>query len=239
MKKQIVILSIFFFSFAVNAQIIKSIQAQADYSLPISKRLNIENIDALGGQLKINFNLYDNFSASLSIGYKLYSISQPDQLFGWGWNFWNERYFNKIQSDIKADPNLAVEIGSVQKMDVIPAILTFHYELDLTSDFHFSPIVGGGVYFFTKRLYAQETWTKQYPAENYSFTYTFRNFAPNKKGNPLVVLGGFDLNYSISEGFGVNGEFIYSQILSSDKMGYSEFPFENEISFKLGLTINY
>ncbi|MAT56662.1 MAG: hypothetical protein CMF23_01665 [Ignavibacteriae bacterium] len=239
MKKQIVILSILLLTFAVNAQVLKSIQIKADYSMPLSKRINVENIDAVGGMIKVNFNLYENLSVSLSGGYKLYSISQTNQLFGWGWNFWNDRYYNKIVSDLQADPNLSVEIGSVQKMDVIPAVLTFNYDFNILENFTATPIIGGGVYFFTKRLYAKETWTKQYPAENYSFTYSFRNFAPDKQGNPFILMGGLDLNYFITDGFGIGGGILYSQILSSDKMGFSEFPFENEISFKLGLTINY
>ena len=124
-------------------------------------------------------------------------------------------------------------------MDVIPAVLTFNYDFNILENFTATPIIGGGVYFFTKRLYAKETWTKQYPAENYSFTYSFRNFAPDKQGNPFILMGGLDLNYFITDGFGIGGGILYSQILSSDKMGFSEFPFENEISFKLGLTINY
>lgn len=239
MKKKIVIISLFFFISALNAQVIKSIQVGADYSLPLSKRINVENIDAVGGILKINFGLYENLSFSFAGGYKLYSISQTNQLLGWGWVFWNDRYLNKIESDIKADPNLSVEIGSVQKMDVIPAIITFDYQIDLTEKLRLTPIAGGGIYFYTKRLYAKETWTKQFPKENYSFTYTFRNFAPNKKGNPFVILGGFNLNYNFTEGFGLNGEVLYSQVLSAENMGFAEFPFDNELSLKLGLTINY
>lgn len=224
----------------LNLAQIKSISAYADYSIGLSKRLTVTNADAVGGAVKIKYSFFDNFNFGLIGGYKLYSISEPDVLNSWGWQFWTERYYNKIVSDLQADPNLSVEIGAVQKMDLIPLILFAEYELPITEEFTITPAVGFGVYFYTRRMFATENWSKNFPDADYVFTYSYRNFAPAKKGNPLFINTNLDFDYKISESFGVYSGINFNFILPTEKsMGYSVFPFENEFSFKVGLVIFY
>lgn len=219
---------------------LRSLSAFTEYSSTLSKRLDVKNADAVGGGVDVIFSVDEEFSLGIRGGYYLYSVGQTDQLNGWGWRFWNDRYLNKIQADMKADPSLSAVIGSVQKMDLIP--LTFHvdYSIEAAEGLNIIPSLGAGMAFYQRRLYADETWTKNFPAASYSFTYSFRNFAPAKKGNPIFAAVGAAVGYRMFSSIGVSGSLNYTHYLETpDRFGYDNFIFTNEFTARLGLEFFY
>ncbi len=224
------------FSFAQ----LKSVTVFTDYSYAPTTRLEITNADAVGGGVKVKFAVWDNFNLGFIGGYKLYSLREPDVLNTWGWIFWTDRYYNKIVSDLAADPNLSVEISAVQKMDLMPVVLFAEYDFELADNFIVTPMVGGGIYFYTRRMYAVENWSKYFPGADYTFNYSFRNFAPAKKGNPVFAKSGLDLQYRLFETMSIYSSINYIYIIHTEgSMGYNVFPFANEVSLKLGIVIKY
>jgi len=227
------------FSIDASAQL-ESISLFTDYSASQSTRLQVTEADAVGGGVKINFKIIENFSISLNGGYKLYSLNEPDVLNNWNWVFWTQRYYPKIVSDLNADQNLAVNISAVQKMDLIPFSISFNYAIPVVEKLEVLPSVGAGVYFYTRRMYAVENWSKYFPDADYTFTYSFRNFAPNKKGNPFFLNGNLSIRYRLFNSLSLFSNFQYTYIIPTDgKFGYDSFPLKNEISFALGLAIYY
>ncbi len=219
---------------------LESISLFTDYSSAQSTRLQVTEADAVGGGVKINFKIIENFSISLNGGYKLYSLNEPDVLNNWNWVFWTQRYYPKIVSDLNADQNLAVVISAVQKMDLIPISLGFNFKLPYSDKISFTQSFGFGVYFYTRRMYAVENWSKYFPDADYTFSYSFRNFAPNKKGNPLFVNFNSELSYSLWTDFRLFTQInVNTLIPTKGSMGYDAFPLKNEISFALGLAIYY
>lgn len=239
MLKNLIIL-IFICITGISFPQLKSISILPDYSFAPSKRLEITRADAVGGIVNVRFNLIDNLNLSLKGGYKLYSLNEPDVLATWNWQFWSDRYYNRIVSDLNADPNLSVEIGTVQKMDLIPVSLIFDYKIDISQRIAVSPSAGGGVMFFTRRMYAVENWSKFFPEANYTFSYSYRNFAPDKKGNPFFISAGLLLEYNLFKTLNIFGASHFNYIIPADgSMGYDEFPFSSELSFNLGISILY
>jgi len=219
---------------------LKSITVYPDYSVGLSKRLEITKADAVGGSVKAKFMIWDNLSIGLNAGYKLYSLSEPDVLNSWSWNFWSERYYNKIVSDLKADPNLSVEISGIQKMDILPVGIDLNYDFVLFDDLLITPSIGGGVYFFTRRMFAQESWSKNFPSAGYVFHYSFRNFAPSKKGNPAYISSGLNIEYKVFQVMNIYSAFNFTYMIPVEgKMGFDVFPFSDELIIKLGISINY
>ncbi|HAP34636.1 MAG TPA: hypothetical protein DCQ28_01350 [Bacteroidetes bacterium] len=238
-KNILIVLGMFLFPFVLQAQL-HSITAFSEYSSTLSKRLDVKNADAVGGGVDIIYSVTENITFGLRTGYYLYSISQTDQLNRWGWKFWNDRYFNKIQADMRADPSLSAVIGSVQKMDFIPVSLHCNYSFEVVEDVTIVPTLGAGVAFYKRRLFADETWTKVFPAAAYSFTYNFRNFAPDKKGNPIFGSAGVAVRYKIFSSVGISSTFNYTQYLETkNSFGYNEFIFENEYGVRIGLEFFY
>ncbi len=219
---------------------LRSIEVYTNYASPFSKRMAVQRIDGVGGGVDITYSLAEHVSIGLRGGYVLYSIDQTDQLINWGWTFWNDRYLNKIQADMRADPSLSSVIGSVQKMDLIPVALHLDYAFAAAEKFTITPSVAGGLSFYTRRLYADETWTKQFPAANYSFTYNFRNFAPAKKGTTFHAGVGCLLNYRVFSDVNITTAAMYTQYVSTvNQAAYAAFPFENEMDIRLGVEFVY
>lgn len=217
---------------------IQSITTSVDYAFALSKRLNVESASAIGGGAEVRLCLYENTSLAISAAYASYAIEQPDALNNWNWNFWNERYYPKIQSDMRADANLTATIGSVQSMEAIPVMLSVLYSYAADDRLTIRPRVGGGVSFFTRKLYADETWTKQFPQAAYTLTYNLRNFAPDKKGTVIALGLGCEAAYRIASDVHVTALAQYRTYLSSSS-GYADFPLADECVLKLGLTFLY
>jgi hypothetical protein len=238
-KKFLIILTVLFSSQMSYSQL-KSITAFSNYSSALTKRLDVKSANAVGGGVNVEFDLGKNFSLNIEGGYKLFSVSQNNQLLGWGWDFWNNRYSNKIKSDLQADKNLSVEINSSQKLGIIPVVLSVKYSLPISSKFDLNGTVGSGAYFYTRSMFVIENWSKKFPSENYTFQYSYRNFAPVKKGNPFVAKAGLELSYAILDGFKLNLAGEYSQIINTDsKFGFNNFLYLNEFSTKLGIIFSY
>ena len=221
----------------LHAQI-QSITTTANYGMGLGKRLNVQSATAVGGGIEVNLKLSGSYSVGLLAGYSSYSINQEDQLNTWNWNFWNDRYYTKIQSDMRADPNLSAQIGSVQTMDEIPVMIAIRYHAPAGERLEILPEFGAGLSFFSRKLYADETWSKQFPQANYTLTYNLRNFAPPKKGNALILALGCDATYHIGGGVNVIAGAHYRNYLSATS-GFEEFPVAGGFVIKLGLNFLY
>jgi hypothetical protein len=221
----------------ISAQV-HSISVSAEYALGLATRLNVDHAKGFGGIAEIRLTLSGDLVLGLASGFATYRIEQADQLNEWGWNFWNERYYPKILSDMRADPNLTTQIGSVQSMDLIPVALMFEYAMDLGGDLRIVPAVGGGVAFFTRELYADETWTKRFPQSDHTLTYNLRNFAPDKHGRSYFLVAGLDARYGLGAGVSLSAGVQYRQYLTSVS-GSGQFPFTNALGMICGVTFNY
>ena len=240
MKIKTFVIVIIIFLSSVSYSQMKSVSLFADYSSSLAKRLAVTKATAVGGGAKIKVNIFDDFSLGIIAGYKLYSVNEPDVLNTWGWIFWTERYYTKIVSDLRADPNLSVEISAEQKMDLIPIQFFADYDFAPIEDFIVTPSIGCGFYFYTRRMFAVENWSKDFPDADYTLSYSYRNFAPDKKGNPFFVNFGLNLEYEIFSKMNLFSGLTYNYILpTKNAMGYDDFPFSSEISVKLGLSILY
>lgn len=238
--KKIFFISLFFLFNSLLLAQLQTISLLSDYSFAGKKNLEITRADAVGALVQLKFNIYENFGFSVISGYKLYSLNEPNVLNTWNWDFWTNRYYPKIVSDLNADPNLSVEIGAVQKMDLIPLILFLNYDFLLFEDLKITPSAGAGVNFYTRRMFATETWTKRFPQANHSFTYSYRNFAPDKKGNPVFAKFGLTFTYNLLSYLGLSASSSYSKVFETKKsMGYDTFPFDSEFSINLGISFKY
>ncbi|MBN2572042.1 MAG: hypothetical protein JXA68_07940 [Ignavibacteriales bacterium] len=221
---------------------LKSIETFTDvaFASDLKKHMEIKEADAIGGGIKIKFHLFDNFSIGLMGGYKLFTVNQENDLATWGWDYWDLRYSSTVRDNQIAIPGLTAEINTFQKMDVIPILLNFDYEYEVIKDVHIIPSFGGGIIFYFKRLYIEETWEKYFSSLDYTFSYTYRNFPPRKSGNPLTAFAGLDIDYEFADGYKVFTGLNYSYIvITHDELGYNDFPFRYQLSIKLGLTFSY
>ncbi|MFH0989358.1 MAG: hypothetical protein V1799_05000 [bacterium] len=223
----------------VHSQV-HSINIYSSYTAELSKRLKVTDASAVGGGVELRMNLTGRFYLSVIGGYDLFSIQQDSALERWNWRFWNERYKGIVKDNLNSDTSLSASLSPVQKMDGLSLMLRLSTDLQPAANVTVTLFVGGGVMFYTRRMYLIEEWQKRFSAIDYTFEYSYRNFAQNKLGNPIILNGGFGAEYQFSEIVTLNGAVQYHHVLATPgKLNYDEFPLSSMLSFHVGLRFLY
>lgn len=222
-----------------GAQVL-SVGAHGTYDVVLSARFGVESADAFGGMAQLRFGAGEYVVLSVFGGYQEYAIEQPNELPLWGWRFWDERYAGIVRDNLSADTTLRASFDTVQTMSVIPVGVVVGTDLVPVEDFTVRPYVGAAVYFYTRKLYVEETWSKYYAQIGYQFAYSYRNFANSKSGNPLVLLAGVELSYRVTEIVAIDAGVRYNSVVATPgAMGYDQFPFRSSLGLNLGLSFLY
>jgi hypothetical protein len=211
-----------------------------DYSVGSWRRLSTTRVQGWGGGVELRYQLTPNFGINLQAGYALFSIDQPDAIEQWNWDFWIERYKGNIQATLQSDPNLSAVLTPEQVLEATPVALTLSAELPVMDRLVIGAYGGGGIYFFTKKLYIKEDWKKYYPEADYTFQYSYLNFANPKPGSPWTLVGGIEARYRLSSMFELNGAFRGNYMVrTKGRRGYENLPFRLLVSGVVSLTILY
>ena len=229
------------------AQNLESLTFYSSYSTAItsqlfggSDKMAVYRAEGYGGGAEFSFLVYDKFYLNLNGGYTHYTINQDSALVQWHWLFWDRRYRSRVQADLASDSTLAATITPVQSMAVIPLMLTLNYKFQPTENLFITPYAGGGILFYTRSLFINEYWQKYFGQVDYTFGYSFRNFANDKKGNPVAINGGVDITYKLSDIFRIQTKFNYLHVIKTEgSMGYDDFPYHSALNFNLGITFMY
>lgn len=236
----VIILTFLINSFSFGQIKLSSIAFYTDYSYPLKKRLLVTKIDAVGGGAEVSFSLIKGFEISITGGYSLFSLQQDSAIQQWNWRFYTERYAGIIRDNLRADSTLAAYLNPVQKMDLVPLQVSLKGVFQPFKNIYVKPQIGAGVYFYTRRLYLEERWRKIFYEANYTFEYSYRNFASNKYGNPVGVFGLVEFDYQPSGIFTVGTAIGYNYFIKTPgKMGFDQFPINDYINFKIFLTFLY
>jgi hypothetical protein len=216
------------------------VNAYGSYSTVLGKRLAVTKADGFGGGVEGRISLSENIKLNLSVSFERYSVQQDSALARWNWRFWNERYQGIVRDNLASDPTLRATLDPVQYMELLPVLASISVEVNPLSDLSVRQSVGGGVVFYTRSLYLNETWQKRFDAASYTFEYSYRNFAQDKKGNPLVVVGSIELAYRITDVLALSGTARYTSVIRSEgSFGYDGFPLNDALAFYLGLSFLY
>lgn len=256
MKKIFIIILLLIFYLELFPQnFIKSVSAFADYNSGIANKefLKIDRSYGIGGGVKVDFYFNDYLSFNLSGGYNEFVIEQEEHalFLEWNWKSW-KRYFGDINDpnfaratqwvqSILKDSNYSATFEPVQRMDFYPVLINTSVNLKFSSGFELNQSLGVGIIFYSRRLYVNENWSKRFAAlNNYIFSYSYRNIAENINGNPFVVSTGLDFRYPLSELFALYGEINYIHVIKTpNKFGYDDFPSDNLLNVKFGITFLY
>lgn len=219
---------------------LSAVQFYGAGDMAVNKRLAVTSALSYGGGVTVSYTVMDDAFLVLDIGYANYSIDQDNVDNRWGWGIWDRRYKNWVNIYSADTANFRSSIVSVQNMESIPVSLKIGYLYYLTNELWFSPMIGLGAEFYTRKLYHEETWTRKYPTIGYEYTYSFHNFAPYKYGNPLFAVGGLKGSLNISQLIKIDAGISYKVFIhTSNMLGYDNFPFNSALSFQLGIGLKY
>ncbi len=236
--KRLIFISLLFAYSILSAQVVRSVDISAEYSKPGKKLSTITKIDGVGANVKIAFPIYRQISLNLFGGYTLYNINEDNALANWQWEFWTR--YNDFVRQTLTDAAYKNFNSPVQKADLLNIGVSAVYDYVPVEKFHIKPNLGFGIYFYTRRLFIDETWSKYFSTLDYTFQYEFRNIAPEKNGNTFFYSAGVDLNYEILEGFWLFGSVKFANAFKSKySYAFNIMPFKNTVNTNLGLTILY
>lgn len=255
MKTKLAVLLIFTALNSLSLAQLKSVSFSGAYSASASFKSEnkVSRAGGFGGDIDITYQLMNSINISLTGGYRTISVEQDKFVLfkEWNWKYW-KRYFGDVNDpnfykstqwvqSILKDSNYSAAFNPVQKMDLFPVLFTGSRDINLTENIMISPNIGAGLIFFSRRLYVEETWSKKFQqANNYVYTYSFRDMAENINGNPLALQGGIDAALDLGEYITLNGGIRYLYVIPTEgKMGYDYFPVKDLFSAKIGISFIY
>lgn len=231
---------------AVSFSQLKSINFFSDYSIgssdavhPSEGNFSINEVKGFGGGAEVSFSITENFSLKISGGYQGLTVNQDSALAQWNWVFWDTRYRGIVNSNL-SDPKYSAAFNPVQEINTLPFFLEAEYNFSLSESFSLAASLGGGVIFYTRSLYLEEIWQKKFDEQNYTFEYSFRNFAQDKKGNPFAAKSGIEIKFQLNEIIQLysGGSFMYVFRTAGD-FGFNEFPLSEAFNIKAGIKFLY
>jgi hypothetical protein len=219
---------------------IQSVELYGSGALSVGKRFQVTDATAIGGGMKIHYDIGSDLMITIDGGYAKYAIEQTNEVQQWGWTIWERRYRNWVSIYTSDTANFSSRIQSVQSMEVLPVSVNLAYRIEIASDLVVRPSAGVGIEFYTRKLYHEETWTRKYRADEHEFTYTYHNFAPYKYGNPVFINAGLATRYRFSDLMMFNADVAYKSILETKgEFGYDQYPMIGAVSFSLGISFHY
>jgi len=239
MMKMFRIITIIIVSFSsfLFAQL-KDVQVSFENITPLGKRIGITDSKANGLSVRINYDIGSDLSFFINGGIQSYTIHQENAIARWDWRFW-DRYDDYINITLQ-DPDYQSRIGVVQKMDLIPIMLGLSYSIEISNDFLLEPSIAGGVFIYTRRFYVEEYWQKYFEEIDYTFSYSYYNIAPQKKGNPIAFTTGLNARYILTDFLDLTMQLNYVQLVDTKgDLGFAYFPYNNAFNIAAGLVINY
>jgi hypothetical protein len=219
---------------------VHSLQAVGTWSRGVTVVPGFTSATAFGGGAAVRFDLGSNLVLSVAGGYEYYDLDQDSALQRWNWKFWNDRYAGIVRANLAADSSLRATLEPVQTMETLPLTVTIGYAFRPLDELTIRPSLGAGVVFYTRSLYLHETWQKAFSDPLYTFEYDYRNFANDKKGNPLVWLAEVQASWQVSEIIAIDlGTKFTGTVRTPGSLGFDEFPLLNTLTIAAGISILY
>jgi hypothetical protein len=240
MKRLLCCLLPLLFSAASATAQVHSFKAFATWSRGVEVQPGFTSATAWGLGAAVRFDLGSDLFLTVNGGYEYYSLDQDSALQRWNWKFWTDRYAGIVQANLAADSALSATLEPVQSMETLPLMVTLGVALRPLDELTILTSLGAGVVFYTRSLYLQETWEKIFSSVDYTFGYTYRNFANDKKGNPIVWLAEVEASWQVSDLIAVDLLTRFTGVVRTPgSLGYDEFPLRNTLTIAAGISILY
>jgi len=247
---------------------LESVTAFGNYMQMLKKDSAITSATGPGGGLEIRFHLNDMFSVSIAGNYSVINIDQDNPIDKWNWEYWIRYYRNWIiqlmggdslylngvlipTRNISAatltsgtllgkDSIYKAEIVPRQYINLLPVILMVNVSYPAAEFLKLYASIGGGLYIFGRNLYLDEKWWKRFPSVNYTFQYGFKDYANEKTGTLLGVMGAIGGRIALTGSFAFSVAVEYHYILPTEnRAGYYDFPLNHIINVRGGITFVY
>ncbi|MCU0453335.1 MAG: hypothetical protein MUE68_06725 [Bacteroidetes bacterium] len=221
---------------------VEAVHVTGGYVQSISERIRVREAHGLTTGVDLRIGLVGDLSLSVGLGYERYEVDQDSALEKWNWIFWNDRYAGLVRSIVRGPDSSIIRSSLVpnQRMQAFPITLALSYPIALGEDVSIVPSLGGGVIFYSRKIYLQETWTRYFASVDHTFGYTFEQFSNPKEGNPFFAMASVDVSVRVSELLRIRAGGRLVQIIPTEgSMGYDEVPFDRSLTGRIALEFMY
>jgi len=243
-----------------------AVSVQGRYSAGLALRDSLARAAGPGAALRLDVRPDARFGAALVVGYDRLSLRHPEgaqvlcyatvtpcarsmprtyTVEEWGWAHWERLYRNEVKV---LTSNYAATLTPVQGADVYSAALLPAARLRV-GRFSAAAEAGPSVLYGRRTLYMDEQWTKSFPqGDSATFSYRFRNNAPDKTGWALGLDAGMSGRLRLTRVLDAVGAVRYRQLLT--RRAYTDngvgevrieddgaLPFGDFLGFELGLSV--
>jgi hypothetical protein len=209
------------------------VNVQAGYTMAANTGDGIHGARGVSAQVRGAFPLSERFGITARLGLDRLAVDQPDAVDQWGWGYWDVLWEN--WSNIYANrENHEASFRPVQNLNLLGGSLGPSLTMG-GGAFRVSAWVGPSASYFTRVLYQEETWSRFYPSIEHTFSYTIRNYAPDKTGWVFGLDGGAAGSLRLADWLSVSGGAAYRRFFEPAP----DFPFNDLLTLNAGLVFHY
>lgn len=202
----------------------------------------INQVRGIGTTVGFAWNILPKIRFGLSGGYFYYNVKEDSALYTWNWDYYQRLYSGSL-SEFRANPNYDVSTLTKQYLKLKPVQISVQWT---PVSFHgITPRLqlAGGVAHYERKLWLNEDWKKHFEITNaqdstynYTYEYSFHNYANAKKGWVGIVTGQLAFDVGLSKNFGLSifGNF---STYSKFRQDSEDFPLVN--TYQLGAAIRF
>lgn len=185
-------------------------------------------------QARLHAPVVGGLGVSARVGLDYLGVQQEDAIPRWDWGYWEElwRTWSTIYRD-RADMDAAfrpVQHALLVGGSVAPSFTAGSARRSVTV------WAGPSLTYYTRRLYNEEAWTREYPSIEHTFSYTIRNYAPDKTGLALGVDAGLTGRYPLLSWLDISAGATYRRLQMQTT---SELPLNDIVTLDLGFAVRY
>jgi hypothetical protein len=176
----------------------------------------------------------DRLGLQLRVGLDRLSVDQPNAVEEWGWGYW-ELLWRNYSTIYRERDNHTGEFRPVQNANFLniglsPAVSFGSDRLSIRT------WAGPTASYFTRVMFQEENWARFYPSIEHTFSYTIRNYAPDKTGWALGVEGGTAASLRMTNWLSVGAGANFRHFLDVDP---AAMPLNDILTFDVGFVVHY
>jgi hypothetical protein len=178
--------------------------------------------------------IYRGLGVSARFGLDRLRVHQHEPIQRWDWAYW-EVLWATWSEIYRSNPNMEGDFRPVQNANLVSAAIGPSFTLG-AGRFDATLWAAPSLTYYTRTLYNEETWSRYYPSIEHTFSYTIRNYAPDKTGTVLGAEAGLNARYQLVPWLSLGGGVSFRRLQLE---ATPELPLNDVISLDLGFSVTY
>ena len=164
-------------------------------------------------------------------------LEQQNAIIQWGWDYWLKIYGNAVY-EARQDPVYRMELKPRQALQVKPVLLMIDKRVARFGGLALFTGAGVGAAWYSRQLWLEEKWEKDFPSIGYTYAYSFRNHADPRRGWVGVSRLALRLQWDKNDRFAIGFSAGYESF-NRNRKDAARFPLSKIIDGNIELQLRY